>query len=159
MDAKTIIEIGTYTGLSSAAILSVMNPSRKFVTFDIIPYEAFENGVLTTQDFTDNQFQQMIGDISDFNVLTKYEAIFRAADFIFLDASKDGIFERRVLENFQKLGLRHGTILLFDDIKQWNMLQIWNDILMPKLDITPVGHFTGSGLVEWDSNISCFRSD
>ncbi|MGH7312141.1 MAG: hypothetical protein ACREJV_03130 [Candidatus Rokuibacteriota bacterium] len=32
---------------------------------------------------------------------------------------------------------------------RWNMLAIWREIRMPKLDVTSFGHWSGTGLVEW----------
>lgn len=40
-------------------------------------------------------------------------------------------------------------ILVFDDIRAWNMLAIWREIRMPKLDLTSFGHWSGTGLVDW----------
>ena len=158
MDAKIVVEIGTYTGLSACAMLPQLSIKRKLYSFDIIPFDKFTQTVLTPRDFSDN-FEQIICDISDFESLKQYKSIFSNADLIFLDACKDGRFERGVLNNFNTLGLKEGAILVFDDIRQWNMLQIWHDIEMPKLDVTSVGHFTGTGLVEWKNNTKCFSRE
>ena len=81
--------------------------------------------------------------------MERYREIFQAADFIFVDAAKDGVMEQRFLDNFRKLGLPKGPLVMFDDIREWKMLRIWNDIAEPKLDITSFGHWTGSGWVDW----------
>lgn len=156
IDAKTIIEIGTFTGLSSVSFFQAMDERKRLYTFDIIPYSQFSNSVLTKNDFEEYNFLQLIDDVSSMDTMRKYSDIFKSADFIFCDAPKDGLFERKVLENLQELGIKDGVIIFFDDIRQWNMLKIWSEIKMPKLDITSIGHFTGSGLIEWDSKISCF---
>ncbi len=156
IDAKIIIEIGTFTGLSSVSFFQVMDSTRSLYTFDIIPYDQFKDTALTKNDFVDYNFFQIIDDISSFDNMQTHKEIFKNADLIFCDAPKDGIFEKKVLQNLQNLGIKDGTILFFDDIRQWNMLKIWSDIKMPKLDITSIGHFTGSGIIEWDSKISCF---
>jgi hypothetical protein len=39
--------------------------------------------------------------------------------------------------------------LVFDDIRIWNMLRIWREIVRPKLDLTSFGHWTGTGIVDW----------
>ena len=156
IDAKVIVEIGTFTGLSSVSFLQSMNQSRSLYTFDIIPFDEFHDTVLLKSDFVDYNFCQVIDDISDYELMKKHQNIFCNADLIFCDAPKDGRFEKNVLQNLQKIGIKNGTILLFDDIKQWNMLKIWSEIKMPKIDITPIGHFTGSGIIEWDSKIECF---
>ena len=62
---------------------------------------------------------------------------------------KDGKQEELFLKNFKKLGLKDGTLLFFDDIRVWNMIKVWHEIDMPKIDITSFGHWSGSGIVEW----------
>ncbi len=38
---------------------------------------------------------------------------------------------------------------MFDDIRVWNMLEIWRGIRRPKLDLTSFGHWSGTGLVDY----------
>ncbi|MBM4318321.1 MAG: methyltransferase, partial [Deltaproteobacteria bacterium] len=40
-------------------------------------------------------------------------------------------------------------IVVFDDIRLMNMLRIWRNISLPKLDVTSFGHWSGTGLVDW----------
>jgi len=40
--------------------------------------------------------------------------------------------------------------VIFDDIRDLNMLQFWRDIAPPKLDLSSFGHWTGTGLVRWN---------
>jgi predicted O-methyltransferase YrrM len=154
--ASRLVEIGTFTGLSSLGFLQVMDENKSLCTFDIVPWDNFKDTVLMKEDFKNYNFKQVLDDLSYIEVMVKYEAIFLESDFIFCDGPKDGVFERKILQNLQKLGIKNGTIIFFDDIKQWNMLEIWSEIKMPKLDLTSIGHFTGSGIVEWDNEISCF---
>jgi predicted O-methyltransferase YrrM len=156
IDAKVIVEIGTFTGLSSVSFFQSLDKSRSLYTFDIVPFDQFNDTVFLKSDFVDYNFCQIIDDISDYNLMKKHQNIFCNADLIFCDAPKDGKFEKKVLQNLQKIGIKDGTIIFFDDIKQWNMLKIWSEVKMPKIDITPIGHFTGSGIIEWDSKIHCF---
>lgn len=37
----------------------------------------------------------------------------------------------------------------FDDIRLWNMLRIWREIRLPKMDMTSFGPWCGTGLCEW----------
>ena len=69
---------------------------------------------------------------------------------IFADGPKDGRFEREMLQRFAEIGLPKAPIIILDDIRTWNMLSIWREIRHPKLDITSFGHWTGTGLMEWD---------
>ena len=38
---------------------------------------------------------------------------------------------------------------VFDDIRQWTMLAIWRAVQRPKLDLTSFGHWSGTGLIDW----------
>ena len=153
---KNIVEIGTFTGLSSLTFLDAMDNYMILHTFDIIPYSLIENSAITEKDFKDNNIIQYIYNLNDFENIKKHKNILQNADLIFIDAPKDGVFEKNILINLKKIGIKDKTILMFDDIKQWNMLKIWSDIKMPKIDITAFGHFTGSGLIEYDSRLSFF---
>ena len=68
---------------------------------------------------------------------------------IFVDAAKDGVMEQRLLDSFESVPFRTKPVIVFDDIRVWNMLKIWRNIRQPKLDLTSFGHWTGSGIVEW----------
>jgi hypothetical protein len=39
--------------------------------------------------------------------------------------------------------------MVFDDILTFGMAQTWYGIEKPKLDITSLGHWTGTGMVDW----------
>jgi len=67
-----------------------------------------------------------------------------------VDAPKDGIFELKFLENLSTILLPPNALVVFDDIRLWNMLKIWREIKRPKLDLTSFGHWTGTGLVDWN---------
>jgi predicted O-methyltransferase YrrM len=156
IDAKNIIEIGTYTGLSALSFLQVIE-GRSLVTVDLVEWDKISNTVLQPDDFINHRFKQIIADFSDFNLMQKHSDLFLNADLIFCDGPKDGSFEKIFLMNLKKLGLKDGCILVFDDIRQWNMIPIWYKINLPKLDATSVGHFTGTGLIEWNNSQRLFN--
>ena len=81
----------------------------------------------------------------------KYAAVLREADMIFVDAAKDGYLEQRLLDHFAEIGLKDRALIVLDDIRFWQMLTIWRGITHPKLDLTSVGHWSGTGIVEWRS--------
>lgn len=149
LGAKRIVEIGTYQGTASLAMLSQLPADGRMTTFDVIPWPEIKPPVLRESDFADGRLKQEIADLQDFATMAKHREVFQNADFIFVDAAKDGVMEQRFLDNFRKLGLPKGPVVMFDDIREWKMLQIWNDITEPKLDITSFGHWTGSGWLDW----------
>ena len=72
------------------------------------------------------------------------------AELIFMDALKDGIQEYKFLENLSTVKFKNKCLFLFDDIRLWNMLDIWFHMDKPKLDLTSFGHWSGTGIVEWN---------
>lgn len=146
---RIIIEIGTATGLSALALKHKLRADGLIVTFDLVPWAVYPDGVLVSADFADNRLKQIVGDLTDFTIASQFQDLLRAADLIFVDAAKDGAMEVQLLRNFTKLGLKEGAWLLFDDIRMLTMISIWREISMPKLDLTSFGHWSGTGLVQW----------
>ena len=149
LGAKRIVEIGTYQGTAALAMMSQLPAAGRMTTFDVIPWPQIQPPILRESDFADGRLKQEITDLQQFENMERYREIFQSADFIFVDAAKDGVMEQRFLDNFRKLGLPKGPLMMFDDIREWKMLRIWNDITEPKLDITSFGHWTGSGWIDW----------
>lgn len=149
LGAKNVVEIGTYQGLASLAMFSQLPTDGRMTTFDVIPWPQIQPNILRESDFADGRLKQELADLQDFATMEKYRAVFQSADLIFVDAAKDGVMEQRFIENFRRLGLPKGPIMMFDDIREWKMLRIWNDITEPKLDLTSFGHWTGTGWVDW----------
>jgi hypothetical protein len=148
---RRVIEIGTFTGLSSLAMRPFLEPGSVLTTFDIIPWDRVPGTYLTQADFDKETFVQEIADLGSFEAAQRFSPQLREAGLLFIDAAKDGVLEQNFLDNFEKIGLKRGTILVFDDIRIWAMLRIWRSIRRPKLDFTSFGHWTGTGLLEWDS--------
>ncbi len=153
-----VIEVGTYTGLGSLALLESLPSNGRLTTFDIIAWDKIldaqcgpdrEDTYLRGSDFENGRLTQILADLSEPEVARTYANLFQEADLIFVDGPKNGVFEQRFLQNCAAMPLRPGTILAFDDIRLLNMIEIWAGIRHPKLDFTGFGHFTGTGLVEW----------
>jgi len=147
LQPKRVIEIGTYTGMSSAALLTALADDAKLVTFDILPWNDFATH-LRQEDFDSGKISQVLGDLADSAFFSQHKSSFDQADFIFCDAPKDGVFEWKFLELLTKLAPRPGRILMLDDIRLLNMVGVWKAIESPKVDLTSVGHWSGTGLVD-----------
>ncbi len=145
----TIIEIGTATGLSALAMKKYLPHNGTIVTFDIMAWKSFADTCLVQGDFDDGRLVQKTDDLSDPAIVLRYRELLVNADMIFLDAAKDGIMEERFISNFRSVPFTKNPLLVFDDIRVWNMLRIWRDVSMPKLDVTSFGHWSGTGLVQW----------
>jgi predicted O-methyltransferase YrrM len=146
---RQVVEIGTATGLSALAMREHLPAGSRLATFDIVPWNDFPDTCLRRDDFADGALSQIIGDVSDPEVMRRHTGLFRSADLIFVDGPKDGRFEHLFLDRLVELDLPQRPLLVFDDIRVWNMLAIWRAITLPKLDVTSFGHWSGTGLVDW----------
>ena len=80
----------------------------------------------------------------------KYLELILNSKYILLDTFHDGTFETIFFEYLKKIG--YEGYLLLDDIKINNEMMIfWDSIDIEKLDITHLGHLTGTGLVTFKS--------
>jgi predicted O-methyltransferase YrrM len=143
-----IVELGTHLGYSALCMKKFLPDNGRIHTFDIIPWNQFEETILTENDF-DEKMIQHTDDLTKQEDVLKHKALLENADIIFLDALKDGKQEYLFLDNFSRLQFKKGCLFIFDDIRLWNMLDIWYNIDKPKLDMTSFGHWSGTGLVEW----------
>jgi predicted O-methyltransferase YrrM len=148
----TVVEVGTYHGLSALALKKFLPPRGKITTFDIIPWDRFEKTCLRRDDFADGRLVQELADLADRRVFDSHRALFANAQLIFIDGPKDGRFERLFLEHLSALNASGRKLLVLDDVRTWNMLAIWREITFHKLDLTSFGHWTGTGLVDWNPN-------
>lgn len=146
---QLVVEIGTATGYSALSMKKFLPPGGKIVSFDIVPWHSFPKCILTQPDFEDGKLVQIIGDLTDENVFASHAPLLSGASLIFIDAAKDGVQERLFIKNFATLTFTTSPIFVFDDIRLMNMIGIWNDIKQPKFDVTSLGHWAGTGLVDW----------
>ncbi|MBI5482368.1 MAG: methyltransferase [Deltaproteobacteria bacterium] len=149
LQPKVVVEIGTATGLSALVLRKFLPRGGKVVTFDVVPWRQYPGAVLREEDFADGSLQQLIDDLQSAAVVQKHHEVLSAADFIFIDAAKDGVMEQRFLDNLLRVRFVQPPLVMFDDIRVWNMLRIWRGVRMPKLDLTSFGHWSGTGLIDW----------
>jgi predicted O-methyltransferase YrrM len=147
--AKRVVEIGTYRGLGALALLEGLPDDGTIATFDIVPYTSVSTAVLVETDFGDGRLRQILADITTDAGFADHRELLSQADLIFTDAAKDGSQERVFLQRFEQAGFTNAPLVIFDDIRLQNMLQIWRDIRRPKLDLTSFGHWSGTGLVDY----------
>lgn len=149
LDAETVVEIGTATGLSALALLAGLRPAGRVVTFDLVAWQDYPGTVLQAEDFADGRLKQHLDDLSSAEGLAKHRDLLASAGLVFVDAAKDGKQEQRFLDLFETIPFTQRPIVVFDDIRQWRMLKIWREVRRPKLDLTSFGHWSGTGLVDF----------
>jgi predicted O-methyltransferase YrrM len=144
---RNIVEVGTFTGMSSACMLRGMSTSCKLTTFDLVPWHQFRSH-LNQEDFASGRITQVLEDLSNPAAFDKYLNIFNQSELIFCDAPKDGVFEHRFLANLTRIRPTSACLLVLDDTRMLNMIDVWRAIQSPKLDLTSFGHWAGTGLVD-----------
>lgn len=145
LSPKIVVEIGTSTGMGSTAILQGLN-NGKLITFDLISWDQF-NSHLKKELFGDH-FEQILIDLSIESNFESYRDLLNKADCIFIDGPKDSIFEYKFSNLLTRLDKKAGKLLIFDDIRFVNMIDLWVSIRSPKIDLTSFGHWSGTGIVD-----------
>lgn len=141
------VEVGTFTGMGSAALLAGLPEQSRLTTFDILAWDSLDTH-LDPEDFRAGKIEQCLDDLSAPETFEKHSGLFRRAELIFLDAPKDGRFEPRFLRNLSALRFDSACLMVVDDIRLLNMIDTWRSIKSPKLDLTSFGHWSGTGLVD-----------
>lgn len=149
LQPKLVIEIGTASGFSCLSLKKSLPADGKIVTFDIVPWKQYPDVVLNESDFADGRLKQQIADLTQPHVFNSFSKLISKADFMFVDAAKDGIMEQTFLNFFETVQFEKPIFIFFDDIRLWNMLSIWRRIKRPKIDLTSFGSWSGSGVIHW----------
>ena len=153
LQPKTVIEIGTGSGLSALSLLKFLPRDGKLVTFDKEEWWKVNGTVLRQEDFSDSRFHFSNDDLTDPLLVGVYAGVLSKADLIFIDAAKDVKTEVAILKNLETIPFEKPPLIIFDDIRMMNMISIWRQLPYPKLDITSFGHWSGTGLVRFTSKL------
>jgi predicted O-methyltransferase YrrM len=143
---KQVTEIGTFTGLSALSIMTALGNDAHLTTFDIVPWDRIPDTALRPEDFASGQLEQRIGDLADEGYFRQNKDVLDAAGLIFVDGPKDGRFEPAFLELLVRTARKTRSLLVLDDIRLWNMLRVWAELPLTKLDMTSFGHWSGTGI-------------
>src|SRR4051812_5531307 len=80
--ASRVVEIGTYLGLGSLALLHRLPPDGRLATFDLAPYTTFEGHCLRTTDFVDGRLAQIVADLTTDAAFEAHRDVLRDADLV-----------------------------------------------------------------------------
>jgi predicted O-methyltransferase YrrM len=147
---RLFVEIGTHLGYSALSILETLPSGSELVTYDIIPWQEYAEARVDARDFRPGRFSQRIGDLANADYWEANRDVFQRADVVFVDGPKDGRWEDRFIARLERTNWFRPQLVVFDDVRLWGMLKTWRRIARPKLDLASFGHFTGTGLVEWN---------
>lgn len=132
---RLILDVGTFHGASAVALSA--NPRTRVISYDI------QNHRTQAINRPNMEFRLK-------NVLEDPDCLAQAS-LILLDTFHDGGFERQFVRSLQEVGFR-GTLLLDDTHLNDAMETFWQELTMPKTDLTRVGHWSGTGAVYFGSS-------
>ena len=130
----TFFDIGTLKGYSALALS--YNNANRVISYDIADFKDLVN----PEQLSNIEYR--IG-----NALEASELLLSA--MILLDTAHDGEFESQVY-SFLKQNHYEGLLILDDIHLNDPMKQFWASIDMPKEDLTDIGHWSGTGIVDFD---------
>jgi len=130
-----IIDAGTSFGHSCKSLSQ--NRRNKIITYDI-----------TYRDFT---FFKEYGNIEfkQLDINKESSEIIKSADIILLDIDPhDGDQEKKFTDYLIEIGYK-GYVICDDIFLNQNMKNWWDSIGIEKYDITEIGHFSGTGIINF----------
>lgn len=143
---SVIWEFGTFTGEGTIS-LHEGSPKSRIFTVDNVPRE---ESWITPED------KSQITLINDdfLNVVKAPPKYLLDADLIFLDGPKDHKTEGQFLDLLAHIPFTGNPLLLMDDIREMALVYVWRNLPRSKIDLTSFGHFTGTGLIDWNAAVS-----
>ena len=139
LSCKKLVEFGTYIGQGTVALS--YDDSKEVHSYDI--YSWFpEDGSMTAENRENIQLHvcDYIEDIPE---------IIKNCDLIFLDIDHTGVTERIIMDALRQASYK-GLVLIDDTKLNDEMRSFYTDIPETKMDISDVGHWSGTGLVIMD---------
>jgi hypothetical protein len=131
-DGINFLDVGTFKGASALALSK--NKNNFVYSFDLSSQLNLKKQPKNVEFFL------------DYVTNTKYEKLVLSCKYILLDTLHDGEFEDEFFNFLKKI--RYKGYLILDDIKLNSaMIKFWDNIDLPKKDISYLGHATGTGIV------------
>lgn len=135
-DNTVLLDIGTYKGCSALALS--YNPNNTVHSFDIGNFRNIYDSPKNVHFHIDYVTDE------------KYVDLIKQSSFIILDTAHDGTFEHKFHAHLQTI--KWNGMLLLDDINlNDEMRKYWASIQETKFDISPFGHWSGTGLVYFET--------
>ncbi len=136
-DDALLFDIGTCLGYSALALS--YNPSNQVVSYDLVQCRSLRY----EEELTRIRFR--IGNVLE-------DPRLATSPLIMLDTQHDGVFESGFYAHLRRIGFK--GLLFLDDIHfNPEMESFWQSIREPKQDLTHLGHWTGSGLVDFSGRL------
>lgn len=160
--AKNIVEIGMADGASLWSWLRAECVNKVYSWYlqpleDSYNWSVLGNCKKMVQDVLEHEssrWTQYVEDLHAHEVWEARSSLIAAADIIFVNGPHDGFFERKLLSRIISLSNLKDILLVFNKIRISTMVGFWNSLSLPKLDITFIGHQSGTGIALLDKKYS-----
>jgi len=131
-NSEIFLDIGTLKGCSAIALST--NITNKVYSFNLNEQKELKE--------IPNNIEFIIDNVINGN----FDDLIMKSKLILLDTFHDGTFEQMFYDYIKRLDYK--GILILDDIHLNNEMEFfWNNIEKNKIDITNIGHSTGTGVV------------
>jgi hypothetical protein len=118
----------------------LQNPSNKIITYDI-----FDKNLYFFSEYKNLEFKKL-----DINEETPDNL--KSANIIVLDIDPhDGIQEKKFIDYLIDINYK-GYVICDDIFLNKGMSEWWESINIEKYDITEVGHFSGTGVINFNQD-------
>lgn len=137
---SNIVEVGTHAG--SSAIAMSLDTKYTVLTYDIVEMKG--------KDY--DYIKNIVFRLTEYQKDSEYLEFILNSKMIFIDAPHNGLFERELYAWLKEKEYKGMTV--WDDIHlNEDMVSFWNDVDLPKLDVTKYGHVTGTGVIYFSNDI------
>jgi len=144
IDPKQIVEIGTFRGASTKTFL--LNSSAKIITYDLISWLEFKPTYLEQDDFKQAQIVQKLENVLENK--EKFKKDLLSSQLLFIDGPKNFTFEKELFSYINEIKNEIKKLyIIVDDTKVSTMVDIWSGINIDKIDLSFIGHWSGTGLI------------
>ena len=141
INCKTFVDIGTGYGFSALALS--IDDRKNVITYDIV--NKIPNDQMTILNKANISFKCM-----DYTEDLDQDKL-QNTDLIVLDIDHNGYYEQECIIFLEKN--KYKGLVLIDSINlNPQMRNFWDNIKQTKIDVSSVGHWTGTGMVVFDTS-------
>lgn len=139
-NVNDIVFIDAGTNLGHSCMALAQNKKNKVITYDIV-YKNF----LFFNEYGNIEFKQL-------DINKESSEIIKSAKIILLDIDPhDGIQEKKFTDYLFEINYK-GYLICDDIFLNTGMKDWWESIQIEKYDITELGHFSGTGIVNFNQD-------
>jgi predicted O-methyltransferase YrrM len=149
INGTIILDLGTSHGTSAVALSH--NNNNKVISYDIVDCITNKNHTIYQKDNIEFRIKNVLDDLTR-DLLSKVK-------IIMIDIDHYGEMEKNIIDKLAELNFSGIIILddLFnhpDQIINESMKNLWDNIKYKKIDVTKYGHWSGTGIVFMNTDIS-----